>query len=60
MGFRQSFFVVLSKGKYGEKKLIIQPQTGFFYNFFVHIFALLINSWNTLQPLFFGHNFLIK
>lgn len=57
MGFTESFFVVLSKEKYGEKKVIIQPQSGFFYNFFVHIFALLGNNSETLHPLFFGHNF---
>ncbi len=54
MGFKESFFVVLSKVKYDEKKLIIQPQSGFFYNFFVHIFALLRNNEERLQPLFFG------
>ncbi len=47
---KESFFVVLSNWKYGEKKLKIQPQSSFFYNFFVHIFALLKNTSDTLSP----------
>ncbi len=56
MGFKGRFFVVLSKVKYGEKKLLFQPQSGFFYNYFVHIFALLRNSFgNTTSIIFYGN-----
>ena len=56
MLFKESFFVVLTERKYAEKKLKIQYPNGFFFHFFVHIFALLGNSpGNTPSPIFWPH-----